>query len=52
MHLNIDDDAPDPREMSDEKSDAHIVGVIFAQHFILNKGLNIFGKKVDVAVQK
>ena len=52
MHLNIDDDAPDPRSMSDEKSDAHIVGVIFAQHFILNKGRKLFGDKSDVAVQK
>ena len=38
--------------MSDEESEAYIVGFIFAQHFILNKGLKIFGDKADVAVQK
>ena len=38
--------------MSDEESEAHIVGVIFAQHFSLNKGLKIFGNKANVAVQK
>ena len=52
VHFNIDDDTLAPSGMSDEESEAHIVGVIFAQHFILNKGLNIFGKKADVAVQK
>ena len=38
--------------MSDKESDAHIVGVIFTQHFSLNRGLNIFGDKANVAVQK
>ena len=52
MHFNIDDDTPDPRTMSDEESDAHILGFIFTQHFILNRGLNIFGKNADVSVHK
>ena len=38
--------------MSDEELDAHIVGVIFAQNFILNRGLKLFGDKADVAVHK
>ena len=38
--------------MTEEQSDAHIVGVIFAQHFSLKKGLELFGEKADVAVQK
>ena len=38
--------------MSDEESEEHIVGVIFDQHFSLNKGLKIFGNKANVAVQK
>ena len=38
--------------MSGEESEAHIVGVIFAQHFSLNKGIEIFGNKADVDVQK
>ena len=38
--------------MTEEQSDAHIVGVIFAQHFRLKKGLELFGEKADVAVQK
>ena len=38
--------------MTEEQSDAHIVGVIFAQHFSLKKGLELFGEKVDVSVQK
>ena len=52
IHFNIDYDTPDPRGMSDEESEAHMVGVIFAQHFSSNKGLNLFGNKSDVAVQK
>ena len=36
VHFNIDDDTPDPRAMSDKESEAHIVGVVFAQHFSLN----------------
>ena len=28
------------------------MGVIFAQHFSLKKGLELFGEKADVAVQK
>ena len=52
VYFNIDDDTPDPRAMSDEESDAHIVGVIFSQHFSLNRGLKIFGNKADVDVQK
>ena len=52
VHFNIDDDTLAPRAMSDEESEAHIVGVIFAQHFILNKGLMLFGNKADVAFQK
>ena len=38
--------------MTEEQSDAHIVGVIFAQHFSLKKGLELFGEKADVAVHK
>ena len=52
VHFNIDNDTPAPRVMSDEESDAHIVGVIFAQHFILNIGLKLFGDNDNVAVQK
>ena len=52
VHFNIDDDTPAPRAMSDEELEAHIVGIIFAQNFSLNKDLKIFGKKADVAVQK
>ena len=36
----------------EEESDAHVVGVIFAQHFGLKKYLELFGNKADVAVQK
>ena len=50
--FNIDDDTPDPRAMSEEELSAHIVGVIFAQNFILNRGLKLFGDKADVAVHK
>ena len=52
VHFNIDDDTPAPRVMSDEESDSHIVGVIFAQKLSLNRGLKLFGDKADVAVQK
>ena len=38
--------------MTEEQSDAHIVGSIFAQHFSLKKGLELFGEKADAAVHK
>ena len=52
VHFNIDDDNLAPRVMSDEELEAHIVGVIFSQHFSLNKGLKLFGNNTNVAVQK
>ena len=52
VNFIIDDDTLAPRAMSNEESDAHILGFIFAQHFSLNRGLNIFCDKVDVAMQK
>ena len=38
--------------MTKEQSDAHIVGVIFAKHFNLKKGLELFREKEDAAVHK
>ena len=38
VHFNIEDDTPAPRAMTYEESEAHILGVIFTQHFSLNKG--------------
>ena len=38
--------------MTEEQSDAYIVGVIFAQHFSLKKGLELFGEKGETAVHK
>ena len=52
VHFNVEDDAPPLNTMTEEQSDAHIVGVIFAQHFSLKKGLELFGKKSDAAVHK
>ena len=52
MHFNVGDDAPPLEKMTEKQSDAHIVGVIFAQHFSLRKGLELFGEKADAAVQK
>ena len=52
VHLNVEDDAPPLKTMTEEQSDAYIVGVIFAQHFSLKKGLELFGEKVETAVHK
>ena len=52
VHLNVGNYAPPLKTMTEEQSDAHIVGVIFAQHFSLKKGLELFGEKADVAVHK
>ena len=43
---------PPLKMMSEEQSDAHIVGVIFSQHFSLKKGLELFGGNADMVVQK
>ena len=51
MHFNINDEAP-LKVMTKEQSDVHVVGVIFTQHFSLKKGLELFGDKADIAVQK
>ena len=52
MYFKIDGDILYPRSMSNEESDAHIVGVIFSQHFSLNIGLKLFGEKANFTVQK
>ena len=52
VHFNVEDDAPPLKMMTEEQLDAHIVGVIFAQHFSLKKSLELFGEKADIAVQK
>ena len=52
VHFNVNDDAPPLKVMTEEQSDAHVVGDIFAQHFSLRKGLELFGNKAGVAVQK
>ena len=52
VHFNVGDDAPPIKNMTEEQSDAHIVGVIFSQNFSLKKGLELFGEKADAAVHK
>ena len=39
-------------QMSETKTDEYIVGVVFAQHFNLKKGIEFFGDAADVAVKK
>ena len=39
VQFNVGDDAPPIKNMTEEQSDAHIVGVIFSQNFSLKKGL-------------
>ena len=43
---------PPIKTMTEEQLDTHIVGVIFSQHFSLQKGLELFRKKADAAVHK
>ena len=43
---------PPPKTMTEEESDAYVVGVIFAQHFSLKKGLEHFGEKGVTAVRR
>ena len=38
--------------MSKTQTDEYIVGVVFAQHFNLKKGIEFFGDAADVAVKK
>ena len=52
VHFNVGEDAPPLKPMTEEQLDAHIVGVIFAQHFSLKKDLELFGEKSNVAVHK
>ena len=44
LHFNFNEDTPCPTAMSEEQSDAHIVGVILAQQYSLKKGLKLFGE--------
>ena len=48
----MENDVSLPETMTEEQSDAYIVGVIFAQHFSLKKGLELFGEKGETAVHK
>ena len=43
VHFNVGDDASPLKTMTEEQLDAHIVGVIFSQHFSLKKVLELFG---------
>ena len=45
VELNVENDFLLPETMTEEQSDAYIVGVIFAQHFCLKKVWNSLGKK-------
>ena len=38
--------------MKEEESDAHVMGVIFAQHYSMQKGRELFGDRADVAINK
>ena len=40
------------KQMSKTQTDEYIVGIVFAQHFNLKKGLELFGDAADVAVKK
>ena len=40
------------KQMSETQNDDYIVGAVFAQHFNLKKGLDLFGDVADVAVKK
>ena len=52
LNLNIKEDDPPPRVMTEEESDAHVVGVIFAQHWSMKKGRELFGDRADEAIRK
>ena len=40
------------KQMSETQTDEYIVGVVFAQHFNLKNGLELFGYAADIAVRK
>ena len=52
LHFNFNEDTPCPTEMTEEQSDAYIVGVILAHQYSLEKGLELFDEKIDTAVTK
>ena len=43
---------PPLNTMTEDQLDAHIVGVFFAQHFSLKKGLELFWEKAYAEVHK
>ena len=40
------------KQMSETQTDEYIVGVVFAQHFNLKNGIELFGYAADIAVRK
>ena len=52
VHFNVGYDTPPLKTMTEEQSDAHIVGVIFSQNFSLKKRLEFFRGKVDAELHK
>ena len=52
VNFNVGDDTSPLKTTTEVQSDAHIVGVIFAQNFSLKTGLELFGEKADAAVHK
>ena len=52
VNLQFDDDAPPPPKMTEAHIDAHILGFILVQQYVLKKGIELFGEKADAAVVK
>ena len=52
LKLNFNESAPTPKQMSETQTYEYIVCVMFDQHFILNKGQELFGEAADVAFKK
>ena len=48
LHFSFNEDAPCPTKMTEEQSDAYMVGIILAQQYSLKKGPELFSNKADV----
>ena len=52
INLKFDNDAPLPPEIMEAHTDAHILGFILVEQYVLKKGIELFSEKADAAVVK
>ena len=52
INVNFSENAKKPPAMTEDKINAHIMGVVLVEHYNTKKGLELFGARGEKAVTK